>query len=188
MKHLLLLASGIGVALTIFVASALPAFGGDSGTATLRVTAAAPCLTVGADTIDFGVRPFHSGSLAANGHPGTPTITVTNCSPLAANVYGRGTNATGGSATWELVTSYLCSSGDVNKYALSVWDGPFAVAGANATALTTTNQALFNDAGQRAEWPAGHSQDQLAQLFMPCTGSDGVGEEMSMQIVYTATF
>lgn len=188
MKRLLPLAAGLGVAATVFVASALPAFGGDGGTANLRVTAAAPCLTVDAETVEFGVQPFHSGSLAAPGYSGTPTIKVTNCSALEANVYGRGTDATGASATWTLATSYLCSSGHLNKYALEVWDGPMRIAGAHATALTTANQALYNDAGQQAAWPAGYSQDQRAVIYMPCTGSDGAGEEMSMQIVYTATF
>jgi hypothetical protein len=169
----------------VFVLSAIPAFGGDSGALDAHVTVAAPCLTValmttGGTQLDFGVLPF-SPSTTTWSSSTAPNHQVENCSPGAEKIYVRGTNAgsTTSRASWALSTNATLPGVGQNVYALRVTSDQFG----NFTQLATSNRLLFGSV------PANTVYNRLLpRIYMPLVGSAGAGERMDFQIVYTAAF
>lgn len=165
------------VALTTALASSpITALAADSGTVDAQVTVATPCIIVSPTAVDFGTLSFTT--LAVQGYS-QRSIQLQNCGTSPEQVYVRGTDATlGGSTVWSLVAADPCSGG-LNEYFLRARDnsntGPFV-------GLTTTDQALETvSAGSNA------LTNEL-QLVMPCTGSDGAGQTVTFQAIFTATF
>lgn len=166
----------------LWAGSALPVLAADSGTVEATVTVATPCLIVTPNQVDFGTLPF--SAIAGPLSSGVESVSYTNCSEASQRVYGRGTDATGGSGTeafsWTLTSLPACGSVDnpvLNQYALVAADGVNP-----ATPLSLTDQQL--------EVVAGGAQGTVSMLglYMPCAGSDGVGAIVSFQAIFTATF
>ncbi len=175
MRSLNRLAVAVALA-TVWASSAIPVLAADSGTVDAQVTVATPCIIVSPTTVDFGTLPFTT--LAIQGY-GARSIQLQNCGTGPEQMYVRGTDATFGSSTvWTLVAADPCSGG-LNEYFLRARDnsntGPFV-------GLTTTDQVLETvSAGSNA-------LTNEIQLVMPCTGSDGVGQTVTFQAIFTATF
>ena len=177
--------TGLLVAIGVFVASAVPAIGSDSGTITGTVTAAAPCITIGTDTVDFGTLPFSTDPYGSPpGRIESRTLrdvsSYTNCSGAGASVYHRGTDAqsTTSSTKWTLGDggggANTCF--EPNVYKLAIWpqDG-------NAGFVVDKTNRLLETA------PAGATRGLGVTLHMPCTGSSGAGENLAFQYILTAT-
>jgi hypothetical protein len=167
----------IGVALaTAWAGSALPALAADNGAVDAQVTVATPCIIVSPTALDYGTLPF---TTSANQGYGARLIQLQNCGTSQEQMYARGSNATiGASTVWTLVPADPCSGG-LNEYFLRARDnsntGPFV-------GLTTTNQVLESvGAGNNA------LTNEL-QLVMPCAGSNGVGQTVTFQAIFTSTF
>lgn len=177
MKRLLSIAIVAAAALTAFAASALPAFGDDSGTVNAQVTVDAPCITVGpTGGIDFGTL-----LLETSGRNGVPNggVSFTNCSGQDEKIFVRGTG--GSAASWNLDSTIDdCTSEALDNYSLLVQE----------QAQLATWQVILTETDRLASsgpFSAGeHPVDTF--LYMPCTGSSGAGETMSFQIVFTASF
>lgn len=175
MRSLNRLAVAVALA-TAWASSALPVLATDSGAVDAQVTVATPCIIVSPTTVDFGTLPFTTP--LAQGYAAR-SLQLENCGTSAEQLYVRGTDATlGGNPVWSLVPSDPCSAG-LNEYFLRARDnsnaGPFV-------GLTTTDQTLETV-------PAGsNALTNELQLVMPCTGSDGIGQTLTFQAIFTATF
>jgi hypothetical protein len=165
--------------LAAFGVSAVPVFGADSGTVNAQVNAGVTaCITTTTDAansnVDFGTLPFNAtgASVVSNG---SPSITVTNCGSTTQSLLARGTDATGPSATWTLTSGSVCdTSGTVDQYKLGISTV------ATPTWLTSTNLGIGSQA-------TASSTTYTPRLVMPCTGSQGNGQTMTMSYVFTAT-
>lgn len=163
--------------LAAYVAAAGPAFGADSGSVALTVTAATPCITVAPTApVDLGTARFSTTTNPASLQSSSP-ISFRNCGTTNVDVFMRGTDATGPTAVWALQDNESCSAGP-NNYFLAV-GATFFVSKAN-------RPAPKNAAGENTYSPD-ESMEYTPLLQMPCTGSDGAGEQMSLEIVFTAT-
>ena len=171
--------TGCAVALAAFGTTAMPVFGADNATVTANVVAGVTaCITVtpsgAGQNVSFGTQPYNApGSSAVS--IGSPNIQVTNCGTGSATLLARGTDATNPVATWSLTNGTVCSSlsPQLDQYKLG-FGGPVP------TYLTTTNStvASLGIGGQPFFQPV---------LVMPCTGSQGNGQTMTMSYIFTAT-
>jgi hypothetical protein len=176
MKRLQLIGSLVLAAALAAVPTAARA--GSSGVVPARVVVMSPCLTIeftrpGDTSIDFGVLGF--GQRAGVGN----SFQVDDCAPSGEVISGRATDATSATsnAKWSLVAGPLaCPGGAPGEYALDT-----AVAGVTGgDVFLTTSDTVLGLAGAGS-----HSGD--VTLWMPCFGSDGAGEAMTFQFVYTAS-
>ena len=145
-------------------------------TATVQVQAAA-CITVNPTSFAYPAAPLSNATAPSQVVP-APTTTkpvATNCSTAAENFLARGGSATGGGATWTLISSIDCSAGTADQYRHDV-----RPSGGAYTALSTTDQAWESSVAPS------NTRTLDTRLTMPCTGSGGVGQTMSMPIVLTA--
>ena len=157
--------------------------GADNGSVTTTIEAQeapGPCILLDTSNIDYGVQAF---STSLTPRSATGQVTVTNCGVEAEDIFARGADATGASATWTLTTPpgpsrNTCDlgSGGVNEYGHAV----NASGNPAILDLTTTNQTYQSGLGATA----GVATDTT--LSMPCSGSDGAGELMSTSITFTA--
>ena len=179
MRRILLLLTAAALAAGYFVLSALPASGETSGqvTASVQVDVAAPCITLDNTAISFGTLPF-STATSIYQNSGSPDVTYTNCSSRAEQIFVRGSDATGtGNALWGLVSdAALCPN--LDRFNAAVWPAGDEAGRVN---LTTSEQLLRST-------DAGASQPTHAYIWMPCTGSTGAGQLMTMSINFTAVF
>jgi hypothetical protein len=162
-----------------FGASAVPVFGADGGPVNAQVTVqAAPtaCITVPASTVDFGTRQF-SAPGASNTSQSAAPIAVTGCANSNMTLFARGTNATGPSGSWTLTEEPMCLTTPViDAYNLLLERPSEGV----IRTLTTTDSFV-------SPMGPGEAVSLQAAITMPCVGSSGAGQTMSMQYVFTAT-
>jgi hypothetical protein len=157
-------------------ASAVPVLAADNGTVNAQVVAGgAACLTV-SSAVDFGTAQFQAlGSSAVT--VGTPGVAVTSCATGSETILARGTDATAPGTIWTLTLAAQCSpQAPANLYNLGLR------AGGNDpdVYLSTANTSLGSlvAAGTLSRTPI---------MRMPCTGSAGTGQTMTMSYVFTAT-
>ena len=165
---------GLGLALAgLWAMSASPMLAADNGTVDAQVTVATPCLIASPPSVDFGTVQF--------GASGSHAIQVTNCGYGSELVLARGTDAAGdGGASWTLTNDTSPCGGGSNNYRLQL--SASTVPAGTPLALTTSNQSIGS---------VGSGSDSLVdtlRLVMPCAGSDGIGQVMSFQVMFTATF
>jgi hypothetical protein len=181
-RLLMLLAA---LAASAIAAAVLPlgpvALAADNATIDATVTPATPCITIDQTSIDFGTPPFSttSGESVATA---APPVTVTNCGANDEQLLASGTGADSGDpnspAHWNLVPQSVdCASTAPDTFAIDV---PL---GTNGVVFLSTNPAAIQAvAGNGGTASIDH------EIHMPCSGSSGVGQVMSMQILYTVTF
>jgi Glycine rich protein len=148
--------------------------GSDNGSVAAQVTvpSSAACIQISTSAVDFGTLP-----LGSEDQPGSPDITVTNCSGLDSVILARGTDATGaGGAQWALTTTLDTCAGTLgtDRYGLKLEQA------GGETPLTTENNTVTTLA-------AGAADTRTARIDTACPGSTGSGTTMSMQITYLAT-
>lgn len=162
-------------AITLLAASAVPTFAADNGTVDATVTVASPCVLVSPGSVDFGTLAFsQTGALVFSGK----TISITSCGSSSEKLYGRATDAyVGDLKVWSLVYDHTPCIYGPNEFNLVFAGGP----GVSAYAQTT-DQLLETIPGNGTAATAG------LNLAMPCVGSDGIGDTVSFQAVFTATF
>jgi len=170
--------------LTATALSALPAFSADNGTVNASVVAgAAPCITISSppngSPVNFGTLPFSTGNTPAR-TSGTPDITATNCGTSSETFLAKGTNATGSGptpATWSLESLPLANcSATLNTY--------------NLMLLGPNNTDTFLDDLANASLGsvlANSGLTRTPRIVMPCSGSNGSSQTMTMSFVFTAT-
>ena len=144
--------------------------------ADVTVPSSAACIELSETDVSFGTQRFGTDHVAAD-----PIIVVTNCSGVTANLFARGTDATGSGATWNLVNdATTCAAGtratDDFHLRLSIPARPDT-----PIPLTESNTVLPYQLG------GGLSDEYQPLLDMPCPGSSGAGQTMSMQIVFVVT-
>jgi hypothetical protein len=153
--------------------STTPGMAADSGTvdAQVEVSSSAACIELSVSSISFGTL-----ALGAEDASGSPTIGVSNCGDADATILASGTDATGTSATWNLVDSAATCANTLglDNYHLGLAT-PLSV-----TTLSTSNKEV-------ATLAAAASIDHVARISTACPGSSGAGQTMSMQISYLAT-
>jgi hypothetical protein len=156
-----------------------PAHAAGSGAVTGTVTAAAPCITLDVDTLDFGTHPFNKGSSNYFGQGGP--VVVTNCGGATETVFGSVSDATSGELTWTPAAAASGCAGEspvTNQFLYIVSHdqvGHF---------LTGTDQELAEISPLEGENTGSFPQD----FFMPCVGSDGAGQTFSTTMTFTVTF
>jgi hypothetical protein len=135
------------------------------------VPSSAACLRISTASVDFGTLP-----LGSEDQPGSPDISVTNCSEVSSDIYARGSDASGPSAAWSLVTSNATCADTLgtDNYRLSLEQSGSEIG------LGASNSLLESLA-------SGASGTHGARIFTACPGSTGSGSTMSMQITFLAT-
>jgi hypothetical protein len=147
---------------------ASPALAGDSVTVDASVEVTGPCLTTSTTYLDFGQQSLEGGAFRA--------ITYQNCSAATERVYARGTDASGGGGG---VDWLLDDSGT-----------PCPDLGPNRFGVRTDAFLMIGTTDREIEEVSPGSDGAVGALglFMPCAGSDGIGQTMTFQVVFTATF
>lgn len=141
--------------------------------ADVTVAAAAACIELSATSVSFGTLP-----LGAVAQSGTPGITVTNCSTSGSEaLLASGTNATNAATTWTLDGSQAgCLTLAPDRYHLDLQSAmltqPFR--------LSTLPQSVLN-------LGAGQGFSHSIAISTACPGSSGAGQQLNMQVNYTAT-
>jgi hypothetical protein len=118
-------------------------------------------------------------------------IQVTNCGQEDVGLRARGTNATGAAGTWELTSASsggsvdsTCDLGtDVYRANLSIWNEQ---GGSNEGAVLTTQDADVIGPTGRVALPAAAARELSVEVELPCQGSTGSGQPMTMDVVLTA--
>lgn len=154
-----------------------------SGGLELRVSVpreAAPCVLLGAESIDFGTLPF---STEAAPSEGSAAVGVTSCSTGSQALYASGTDAAGSGGTpahWALSAAggSPCSLG-VNQYGVAL--GTDGADGMPATFQLSTLSSSW------IVMPAAAQVNSAVGYQMPCVGSDGAGQTMNSQVTFLAT-
>ena len=118
-------------------------------------------------------------------------ISISNCGDQNVAMRARGTDATGASATWELTNASsggpidsACDLGtDIYRADLLLWN---AQGGSNeGAALTTQDRDVTGPSGPVVLRTA-TSRELSVQVEMPCEGSGGLGQPMTMDVTLTA--
>jgi len=165
---------------SLWAASAAPSLAADNATVAAHVDVATPCITVSTSTLNFGTLSFSTPGV--NPVSSVQAVSYTNCGGTAEKVFGHGTNANqaNGTIVWSLVPPIgNCDNyGGPNKYGL-VLHTPDTL---TYTLLSNTDQLLETVAA------GGTGAKDHEALFMPCAGSNGAGQTMNFQTVFTATF
>lgn len=178
------------VAGAAFISSILaaPAFSLDNGDVAATVTPATPCISIAAvagGTLQFPSKTFSTNLANVISEVDGPL--VTNCSGVTENIYGNGSSASNGAggAIWTLLSpanpsNAQCVAGETlysaNKYALR-----HNVAAGDQRFFTESQIAVKLSAADGVQPP------YKLQMYMPCSGSLGVGTAMNFTITFTAT-
>jgi hypothetical protein len=131
------------------------------------------CIELSTSSVDFGTEQFGQVGVVA-----TPEIVVMNCSDVWLRLYARGSNATGAGASWALLKNDATCADTLglDNYHLGLHENQAVV----DWRLGTTNTELEDiDAGSPGSFSA--------TIDTACPGSSGAGQQMSMQITFTAT-
>jgi hypothetical protein len=173
----------VAAATAAVVLAPLSARAADTGSVGARVVAGvAPCITINSPSnnalVDFGSLPF-SATPGSSQAPGSPDITIANCATASESLLASGTNATAANATWTLSAGLpnQCSN-NLNVYRLALRDANQA-----DLFLTTNNQTV----GTLGTAIPGSTITRTPRITMPCSGSGGNGQTMSMSYNFTAT-
>jgi hypothetical protein len=141
---------------------------------------AAPCVLIGASSIDFGTLPFSTEAALSEG---LADVDVTSCSTGSQALYASGTDASGSGGTpanWALSATggNPCTSG-VNQYGVAL--GTDGSGGMPATFQLSTLSSSWIVMAAAAEVTSSVGYQ------MPCVGSDGAGQTMNSQVTFLAT-
>ena len=135
---------------------------------------------------------------AAFSTPSTPRfagplerISISNCGDQGVALRARGTDAAGASATWELTNASsagpidsTCGLGtDIYRADLLLWN---AQGGSNEGAALTTQDRAVTGPSSPVVLPSAAARELSVQVEMPCEGSDGLGQPMTMEVTLTA--
>jgi hypothetical protein len=164
--------AAIGTAV-LYAMCAMPSFAGGSGTISASITAAAPCITIGTQSVEFGTRPFSTASGPSEfGSQGASS--VAGCADAQQTILANGTDAHSAvsNTAWSLSPVVVCQP---NVYSLVM-----AVDTAGGLYLSTSPAQIATITGTSP-----HSLSLGGA--MPCTGSSGAGERMNFDYVLTAT-
>lgn len=173
---------------TVLAASAAPALSEDSDRGTIVGTVKVPgaaCIRVSSTSLDYGTHPFAANGQLSFAVSDPTTFTVTNCPAAPASIFRiSGSHATGpGAMSWTLTDGWSECDGSLNRYGVPwIQRDPYYVGGW----LTTTPMTLMHRRSPTADpvatFEPGESAELLAQLNMPCVGSDGAGQTFSFTV------
>jgi hypothetical protein len=177
------------VVAAITVGAAIPAWGDTSAAVPVRVTVAAPCVSIswapGLSMLDLGTLGFNTPSINS-GMGSAGAFSVTNCGSAPESLAARTTNATSttSNATWTPIPPFvatttvgavICNAGP-NVFGADTDVGPGTL-----IELTTTDRLL------KSVWSPSSTLQPHIDLDMPCAGSSGAGETMTFSVTYTAS-
>lgn len=153
-----------------------PTPGADSGVvdATISMAESTICIELSTASVDFGTGQF--GQVDVHG---SPDIVVTNCGVSVQALFAHGTDAAAPGAAWTLVdsTATCADTLGLDEYHLRLLDAETLD---DAWGLGTTN-TLLQSIGVES------TASYTPSIDTACPGSSGAGQQMSMQIVFTAT-
>jgi hypothetical protein len=168
------LAVAAGLAALVLL-TAVPALGNNEAEVTASVTPQNISVSVSPTSISYGIMGYGESKESAT------TVVVTNTGTGLQAFDVIGTDASGGAANWTLVTD---GSG-INNFRHSIR----GVTGGNGVAIAEQfvskvqeGWATKNGAG----YTAGQTQHFKARLYMPLSGSGGLGTLMSTKIIIIA--
>ena len=148
-----------------------------------------PCIMLSDTSIEVS-GPFSTPSNRGFAGP-LDRIELTNCGEREVGLRARGTHATGAGASWELTNvssggsiDSTCELGtDLFRGSLMLWNDQ---GGSNeGAALTTQDEDVIGPSGN-IYLEVGAPRELAIQVELPCQGSDGAGQPMSMDVVLTA--
>jgi hypothetical protein len=181
----------VGLTAAGWALSPLVAFSADNGTVPASVLAGiSPCITItspspAVGSVNFGNLPFSpQGSVNFSEGSGTPDITVASCASSGQTLLARGSHAVGTTdpnTVWTLAASIVPIGQTCGPTApLNVYRLGLGTAGLNEY-LTTNNAAIGSLAGSASTFT------RTPLITMPCAGSSGNGDSMTMAFTFTAT-
>lgn len=152
-----------------------PTPGPDSGTVDATISmATSVCIELSTNSVDFGTGRFGQVGVA-----GSPDIVVTNCGPDSITLFARGTDATATGASWNLVKNAATCADTLGTDNFHLHLRENQTPGVDWD-LGTSNTELEDVA-------AGSVADLGPSIDTACPGSSGAGQQMAMQIIFTAT-
>ena len=175
MRRLIGLSAAAAMAIWL-MAGAAPAWSQSSGSVTATVVVqGSACITITPTTFSYVASGLSTSTAPVTTLPSSAKPSAANCSTVTQNFLARGGPAMGTGASWTLETAFNCDVPQINMYKHEVkpLSGSF-------TALTATNQTW------ESAVPANASRTLDTRLTMPCDGSNGVGQTISIPVTITA--
>ena len=169
-------------AAALFALSALPAFSASGGSVAVRISVASPCVTVGPDAgVAFAATGFSNEPRDPVRATGDRPVVVASCATAAESLFVHGTGAGGSHSSWTLVAPSAIGQ---NAFGLELRElGPASLAPlGDFEAVSTADRPVAAGLGESGQRAFG------SRITMPVRGSDGAGETMSSQIVFTVAF
>src|SRR5215207_2120386 len=162
----------ISVAWLAFTAGPALGQGRPNGTvtATVQVQAAA-CIQISPTSFTYAPAGLSTTGAFITTLPNSTKPVVTSCSSGNQNFLARGGTATASGTSWDLASAFDCSAPEVNKYKHEL-----KPAAGSYTPLTSSDATWETAIGMSA------TRTVDTRLMMPCTGSNGVGQTVSMPI------
>jgi hypothetical protein len=186
-----LLLTIVVLATAALATSALPAFTADTGSVTVTIAAqpaATPCITVAPPTMDFQTMAFSTAATLSTrfiGGSGT-SPTVTNCGTSDQSLTITGSDASGTSGSWTVTGAARGTNPcpTLDRFNLT----GHREADANQNILLTTSPVLVRGVGGVGPYlqGPGASDNFGFTLDMPCQGSNGAGEQKTLNVTFTA--
>ncbi|HEY4670046.1 MAG TPA: hypothetical protein VIH05_09755 [Tepidiformaceae bacterium] len=189
LKRLLAVGLLVGAVASLGLAAG-PAFSADNGAVNATVTVATPCLTVPSTTINYGTKSFATVNTGESTSTG-PELSIGSCSEAPQFLAVRGDDMVSNdmSAAWtlssmaETTTCFQDGAGaasTVDRYKHELTYGPNTPP--SSVLLTKSLGTLGIMSGIGTGW------NITPHLYMPCSGSGGVGQTMNTIIIFTAYY
>ncbi len=177
MKKLLV---ALGLAVLVSAALWLPSVAQSEDTISATVTVQEIAVSVDPTDVNYGTVAFEATK--RSGTAGSPYFTASNDGNVNIDLKVRGANATFTGGSWTIQATAPSCPTETNLYRHSVLG---ATGGVDDTEIfmTTSNSSANLVSGLASAGTKGFN----SKIYMPCTGSGGLGETASTSITVVAT-
>jgi len=175
------LAFALGLAVLVSAALWLPSVAQSEDTIGASVTVQEIAVSVSPTSVNYGTLPFET-SKRSDALAVPVTFTATNDGNIDVDLKVRGADATFTGGSWTIQAAAPSCPTQTNLFRHSVI-GKTGVSDDTPIFLTTSNSStdLVSTLASAGE------KDFNSEIFMPCTGSDGLGKTASTSITVVAT-
>lgn len=170
----------LGLAVLLSAALWLPGSAQSEDTVTATVTVQNISVTVSPATVDYLTLTFEATK--RSGTAVSPFFTATNNGNVNEDLNVRGANATFTGGSWTIQATAPTCPAQTNLFRHSIIG---ATSGADDTEIFMTTSTSGTDLATALA--SGNTKDFNSKIYMPCTGSGGLGETASTDIIVVAT-
>lgn len=170
----------MGLAVLLSAALWLPSAAQSEDAVTASVTVQNVSVTISPSTVDYGTLSFEATQ--RSGTAASPFFTATNNGNVDEDFNVRGTDATFTGGSWTIQAAAPTCPSQTNLFQHSVIG---VTSGADDGEILMTDETSGTDLATGLG--ANGTKDFNSKIYLPCSGSDGLGETASTTITIVAT-